>query len=325
MQKMSRVYRKEILVSDIMFREPVICQTQEKLESVTRKILDNGIGAMIVIDGQSEPTGIITKGMILRHILAEKDTAFSHTAEEIMEKDLITARPTDSIEEVYLVMGVNAVKRMPVMEDRRLVGIITQRDITNAWRQVYSFIEEKNETLHSELGMDHHTGVFNKKFILEEIDAQIEYSSRTGAVFSIVMADIDNFKKVNDTYGHLAGDHVLKEIAKMLSERSRDVNTVGRFGGDEFIIVAPFTDFDATFHMAERLRSIVAESIFEYEGQQIHTTISMGLSVWSREINKKEEIIKLADNCLYWAKTSGKNRVSSIGGIRQAGKGGYAV
>src|SRR5208283_4813375 len=139
-QKTSRVYKKEILVSDIMFRETVICQTQEKLEPIIKKILDNGIGAIIVIDGSEEPKGIITKGMILKHIMAQKEIAFSLTAVDIMEKDLVIARPTDTIEEVYLAMAVNALKRMPVMENRRLVGIITQRDITNAWRQVYSFI-----------------------------------------------------------------------------------------------------------------------------------------------------------------------------------------
>jgi predicted signal transduction protein with EAL and GGDEF domain len=107
------------------------------------------------------------------------------------------------------------------------------------------------------------------------------------------------------------GDMVIKQAAAVFSGKIRNIDILGRFGGDEFMIISPFSSPDSAIFLAERMRSAIAENVFTYNGARIYVTVSIGIAAWSKDIKTPQEIIGLADSCMYEAKRSGKNRVSS--------------
>lgn len=165
------------------------------------------------------------------------------------------------------------------------------------------FEEIRNLSRHDGL-----TGAYNHACIVGELAAEIQRSRRYEGPFSVLLFDIDDFKMVNDRYGHLTGDHVLKEITRIAKDNLRAIDKVGRYGGEEFLIIFPETDIHKAGFVAERLRTAVENSTFELEGNQIRVTVSGGIASY---LNGREEkdLIKEADDNLYRAKSEGKNRI----------------
>ena len=133
---------------------------------------------------------------------------------------------------------------------------------------------------------------------------------------SLAMLDIDNFKAFNDTYGHQAGDAVLKGISQVLKDSVRITDTVARYGGEEFVILMPETNVDGTEIVAERIRKNVEETEFVYRNEKMNVTVSIGLASYPQEgIASEEDILKAADIALYKAKEAGRNRVVMSKGL----------
>jgi len=123
-----------------------------------------------------------------------------------------------------------------------------------------------------------------------------------------MMLDIDHFKKINDTYGHLAGDFVLKEIAKIVKNLIRKSDICGRFGGEEFVILLPNTKLSGAMKLAERIRETIQNHTFDFNGKKINVTVSIGIT--SVGVNDSyESLISRADEALYEAKEKGRNRI----------------
>jgi two-component system cell cycle response regulator len=154
------------------------------------------------------------------------------------------------------------------------------------------------------------TGVDNRRALEQRLHEMFEHSLRLHEPVSVVMCDIDHFKKVNDTYGHAAGDAVLKQFAGILKEEAREIDRVGRYGGEEFLLLLPGTVLDAAVTFAERLRHRVDSHTFSYEGGTLKRTVSFGVASWPHpKIKGREGMLKAADDALYVAKESGRNRV----------------
>jgi diguanylate cyclase (GGDEF)-like protein len=124
--------------------------------------------------------------------------------------------------------------------------------------------------------------------------------------------DIDHFKLVNDTYGHPIGDLVLKELARILDDNIRTIDILGRYGGEEFVILLPETTPDSAYEIAERLRKTVAEHNFTPEHLDLNITISIGVAFSTGESNGLIDLIKRADNAMYESKDAGRNRTSVL-------------
>ncbi len=152
------------------------------------------------------------------------------------------------------------------------------------------------------------TGLLNRRGFIEEVEAEIKRAQRTGRDFSLVMADIDDFKLFNDRHGHICGDFVLCRVAATLSERLRDVDCVARWGGEEFIILLPETDLDGATQLAEQLRQNVARKSIEFEGQRLSITMTFGITNYHRGESLDRNIAR-ADSALYRGKESGRNCV----------------
>jgi len=158
------------------------------------------------------------------------------------------------------------------------------------------------------------TGCYNRTFMDKEFPKEIKRAIRYKHPISLVMVDIDHFKRVNDTYGHQAGDEVLKEFVRSINRSTRcDVDWVARYGGEEFLVVFPETDFKMAEALAERLRRAISQKTIQIQEEEIRITASFGVSGFTSSHSLKEisyeTMISLADKSLYQAKDDGRNRV----------------
>ncbi len=154
------------------------------------------------------------------------------------------------------------------------------------------------------------TGVDNRRALEQRLHEMFEHSLRLHEPVACVMCDIDHFKRVNDTYGHAAGDAILKQFAEILKQEAREIDRVGRYGGEEFLLLLPGTVLDSAVTFAERLRQRVADNTFSFEGGTLNKTVSLGVASWPHpRISGREALLKAADDALYVAKEMGRNRV----------------
>jgi len=153
------------------------------------------------------------------------------------------------------------------------------------------------------------TQVFNKRYLLEFLDREMARCLRHGRALSLVIFDIDHFKKINDSYGHLAGDYVLRELAAALKSRIRKEECFARYGGEEFALVLPETGHENTVFLADKLRKLVEQHQFVFEGKRIGVTFSGGVADLEVGHDSALAFIKAADARLYEAKHRGRNQV----------------
>jgi diguanylate cyclase (GGDEF)-like protein len=153
------------------------------------------------------------------------------------------------------------------------------------------------------------TQISNKRYFLEFLEREMGRAHRYNRSLSLVMFDIDHFKSINDTNGHLAGDYVLRELAAVIKSRVRKEECFARYGGEEFAYVIPEAGGENTRKLAEKLRKLVEDHHFVFEGKDIKVTISIGVADLTSDMTEPLQFIKVADQRLYQAKRLGRNRV----------------
>ncbi len=157
------------------------------------------------------------------------------------------------------------------------------------------------------------TGIFNRRYLMQLGIQELKRARRDGTPLGIIVMDLDEFKHINDSHGHLAGDEILRSTAKCFLNGLRNGDILGRYGGDEFIALLPGTDASAVFQVAERLRQQVEHLVIPFGEKKIATTASFGVYVfYSDQDISLEELLSIADKALYKAKSSGRNRVISL-------------
>ena len=155
------------------------------------------------------------------------------------------------------------------------------------------------------------TKAFNKKYFTDRLESELTFAIRHVSALSLVMFDIDHFKKVNDTYGHQAGDHVLSSISTLLTSALRAEDVFARYGGEEFAVICRGTDLVQAQIVGERLRKAVEKHNFVFEGTQIPVTISVGIAgLPDPEVKDAPDLVSRADKALYQSKHGGRNRVT---------------
>ncbi|MEN8908214.1 MAG: diguanylate cyclase [Clostridiales bacterium] len=180
-------------------------------------------------------------------------------------------------------------------------------------QQRLKLLQEQNLVCKKLAMTDELTGLYNKRYLVERLKIEINYSQRYNRPLSLLMIDIDHFKSINDTYGHLIGDIVLKETSNTIYKFLRDSDIFIRYGGEEFIIVLPNTSVSASKNLAERIRKKVSQSFIKLNLIEISITISIGISryISNKGNSSSEEINRLiheADLALYSAKSTGRNK-----------------
>jgi two-component system, cell cycle response regulator len=155
------------------------------------------------------------------------------------------------------------------------------------------------------------TQIHNKRALFEALEKELMRARRYERDLSLLMFDIDFFKRINDQYGHLAGDHVLRELARIVQERIRREEVFARYGGEEFVILLPETPLPGAAALAESLRARVANHAFVFQGERIPVTVSIGTALMGENDKVAADLIQRADEKLYEAKRGGRNRVCS--------------
>jgi len=193
--------------------------------------------------------------------------------------------------------------------------VLHDGDLIKIGRTIFKFLTGGNieNSYHEEIyrltTVDGLTQVHNKRYFMEVLEREISRSHRYGRELSLIMFDIDHFKKINDSYGHLAGDHVLKQLASTVKGRIRREDIMARYGGEEFAIILPEIDSANARQFAEKIRQLVEKTVFTFEQTDIPVTISIGVATSTPDVNAPEEFIKLSDEKLYEAKHRGRNCV----------------
>lgn len=208
---------------------------------------------------------------------------------------LVMASPINLGKETYIVELVKDISKGGAIIDRE--------------REYAESIEKFLKNIQETTLIDDLTGVYNRRYIRERLEVDVEKSIREQKSMSVIMADIDYFKEINDTYGHIVGDNVLKDFTRIASKyiRSNGSDWIGRYGGEEFLIVLNDTDEDKAEIIAERIRKNLEETTLEYKGNKFSITCSFGVYGFRDLDMNTEDIIHRADINLYEAKEKGRN------------------
>jgi diguanylate cyclase (GGDEF)-like protein len=203
------------------------------------------------------------------------------------------------------------------VNDEVAIGVVRLRnnDLIKIGRTVFKFIASNNieAAYHDEIyrltTVDGLTQVFNRRYFEEALERELSRCRRYERALSLVMLDIDFFKQINDTFGHLAGDAVLKQAASLIRNRTRREDVLARYGGEEFGLILPEIDLKGAAVMAEKVRKLVERHAFTFDDLRIPVRLSAGVSTLERKKDDPAELIRRADEKLYQAKESGRNRV----------------
>jgi len=212
----------------------------------------------------------------------------------------------------------NASKNGCFVNDNRVDDNYMQDgDLLRIGGTIFKFLSGNNieQAYHEELfnlaKVDGLTNIYNRRHFTTSLESEVDRAQRYNRELSLLLLDIDHFKNVNDTLGHRAGDHILKELAKIIVKRSRRVDYVCRFGGEEFAVILPEVDSMGAFKFAVMLKEAVSRHIFTFELNEIHITISIGVADNMEADPSAEELIETSDRRLYLAKERGRNQVIS--------------
>jgi two-component system, cell cycle response regulator len=222
---------------------------------------------------------------------------------------LLTAR--DAIEHVVtgLQAGADDYLTKPVIEPELIARLNTGKRIVTLERSLRAANEENRRLSIT----DPLTGAFNRRYLMEQLPREIDRAVRYGRPLSVLMCDVDHFKKINDTYGHLVGDEVLKWFVATLQNTARTTDWVARYGGEEFVVVLPETSAVNAVTAAEHLRAEVAANPFVSAAANFPVTASFGVSGWRSTIPKGSTLDALMAKCdagVYASKAAGRNRVT---------------
>ena len=190
-------------------------------------------------------------------------------------------------------------------------------DLVKIGRTIFKFIAGGNieAAYHDEIyrltTVDGLTQIYNRRYFEETLERELARCNRYNRALSLVLIDIDHFKNVNDSYGHLAGDHVLKQLAGTIKTRIRREDILSRFGGEEFSLLLPEVDLAGAATLADKTRKVIEKHKFEFDRQHIPVTVSLGVATIDGTQSDAQDLIRAADGKLYEAKAAGRNRVCS--------------
>ena len=179
----------------------------------------------------------------------------------------------------------------------------------DALRQQLDEIHVLQAKLNEQANRDPLTGLYNRRYLDDTLARELARCKREGQPLSLMLIDIDHFKHVNDTYGHPAGDEVIKTMARMLDARARSADVACRYGGEEFLMLLPQMPLDAALQRAEQWRNDFCSATVEFGDFRIQSTLSVGIATYPGDGTSPELLIGNADRALYRAKQDGRNRV----------------
>lgn len=294
-----------------MFRDETIITHIEGLEEKREQspaLCFMGGPSMGQIHLLQEGEYIIGRGTTANIVVSDDAISRQHFKVSVKKGKVVIIEDLSSTNGTF----VNGIKiTQQPLQDKDTIQISSQTVITFSY--VSNLEAQKQNQIYKMANFDPVTGARTKYYFLDQIGKEFAHAKRKNAPLSLFMFDIDFFKKVNDTYGHPAGDYVLKKIAEMTLQIIRTEDLFARYGGEEFIILMRETREKEAIHLAERLRQLIAMADFEFDGKRFKVSISGGVAcLKDNNFNSSEALIKAADEYLYFSKENGRNRISSL-------------
>jgi diguanylate cyclase (GGDEF)-like protein len=294
------------------------CKAIAEAEAVTLVHRRAGRTSALVIDGFDRTTD-----RFFRHAMAEGQGAAGWVMKQATSRNIedlqLADVPTDGAAH-----GMRSWLGVPLFMYGECNGVVAvqssheaafgpehQRLLESLALQIAAALQ--NAHLYELAMVDGLTGLFVRRYFDARIDEEIERSRRYGTPFSVVMLDVDDFKKLNDTHGHLVGDRVLRAIAEVIKAQMRGVDTAARYGGEEMAVILPRTEMVGAYNLAERIREAIAELRITTDDEPprvLGVTASLGIAAYPEsKAASGEDLVRRADRALYRAKKTGKNRV----------------
>ena len=266
---------------------------------------DNGLRGLKLL--LSEPVDLVLCDLELPGLDGEKLLRMSHSAQGLQIPFLVLTSVKDSDRMAQLLRDGAC---DAIAKPFRPVDLIARIELHLKLQRLQRELIEKNKLLERLSITDPLTGLRNRRFLTEILSVEFQRANRYRTGLTILMADLDRFKEVNDRHGHLAGDEVLSVFAKRLQRRLRASDIAGRYGGEEFLVMLSQINAEGGVLFAERWRAEAEETPIELaDGRSIRTTVSVGVVSYTPIFKDGDELIAAADAALYRAKESGRNQV----------------
>lgn len=266
------------------------------LRETALKLTSHGIGCLVAIDAMGKIVGIVSERDLVRAITKYDAGLVDKPVSDVMTRTVVTCGPRDSVFQALSTMKSQAIRHILVVDDGDLAGMISIRELTRVC-----------ELLKVQANTDALTGLSNRRYFLETLASEFDRSRRYGHPLTVAMLDIDQFKRVNDRYGHEAGAEVLCALANLLVGELRTIDRVGRLGGEEFAAIFPETDIAGAKLACDRMLAMIRALEIEVDEAKITFTVSIGLSQAGPATQDATSILKRADELLYDAKSQGRN------------------
>ncbi len=238
-----------------------------------------------------------------------------HSEIEVISDTIENSDDFESLESMVMLrlkkISSAVVKKRDEFLDRLKETELEREKIHTDFEDVIQELEKEKKIIEEQARTDPLTGIFNKRVFGECIEIEFERYKRYLKPFSLIFFDIDNFKKVNDTYGHEAGDRALKGITISAGQALRKTDILARYGGEEFVVILPETDIKHGVNVAKKLHKLIENTVFDYEGQNVSITISVGITEVRETDSSTDSVVKRADKFMYCAKEKGRNSVVS--------------
>ncbi len=296
----------------------VSIRPDRSLRAAAREMVVHNIGALVVTDDAGELVGVISERDLVRALTLFDVGLVEIPISEVMTRSVITCTLQDTAFHVLKVMNTNRIRHIPVLKKNQIYGVVSLRELDRAYRHLQS------QALTDEL-----TGLSNRRHFLQHLRQEISTYKRYGNPFSVALIDIDHFKRVNDTFGHTAGDLVLQSLSDVMGQQLRLIDVAGRLGGEEFAVLFPNTAASDAYCACDRLMDSIRRQTTKTEQGDIRITVSMGLTASASNTADAESILKQADTLMYDAKAAGRDRIvvdaalddiAGIGPVQSAGQ-----
>jgi diguanylate cyclase (GGDEF)-like protein len=296
------------VVGSHMSRTVVTIGRRTPLVEACRLMTERRIGCVVVVDEDNAPMGLVSERDVVRRFARRQPLGLP--VEGVMNRPLLTAKAGEPILHALERMRENHIRRLVVIDDAgKLAGIITQTDILEASSRRLVDLAGRQVKLAEAARRDDLTGLFNRRAFNSFFQMELGRTRRYGGLMALVMFDLDHFKRVNDQYGHEAGDDVLRVFSKLLKDHCREVDTPARYGGEEFMVLMPAVGTRAAALFAERVRKELAATEVRCGEVRVRVTVSAGVCKWSTATDSLRAMLKMADEAMYKAKHTGRNRV----------------
>jgi diguanylate cyclase (GGDEF)-like protein len=308
--------REEVTVADVMVRNVVMISPQTSVREAAKMLMELQIRHLLVKDAERNLIGVLSDRDVLYHFARPGNAASEAgeiSVEAVMSRHIVTVGPETPIQVAAETMVARKISCLPILAHGKLVGIVTSTDLLLALRILESTLKQA--------ALDNLTGLYNRRVFLSRLQEELARCVRRPEPLSLMLLDMDRFKILNDRYGHGTGDQALMLMAQCLKKSLRTCDTVARYGGDEFAVLLPQTDFNQGKTVADRVCSELSQIVIHVPTGAIAISGSIGVVTLEQHGREwtPERLFTLADQALYEAKARGRNcayclRAASVAG-----------